>query len=121
MRVKQYREENSGWKFLYLLKIEPLDRIVEQDLDVILAIFRELIGEAEILPDQTFKVEMKKRNSPVSQHEFIERIAELLPNPVNLDCPDFILKLEMLGRYAGLAILTSDQVVNLSEGVRIPI
>jgi tRNA acetyltransferase TAN1 len=119
-RVKQFREQNPQWPFLYLLKMEPLDRIVELELDVILEIFHELIKEVPITPDQSFKVELKKRSSSISQHDFIKYIAELLPNPVNLENPDYILKVELLGRYAGLAILTADQVLSLSEGVRIP-
>ena len=120
-RVAQFRQDTPDWKFLYLLKIEPLDRMVEQEIDVILEIFADLVQEAQIPPDKKFKVEMKKRNSPTSQHGLIQQIAELLPNPVDLEHPDIILKVEMLGRYCGLAILTPDQVLSLSEGIRIPI
>ncbi len=120
-RVIQFQEKQPAWCFFYLLKMIPLDRIVESDLDVILEVFKGLILDAGLKPEQKFKVEVKDRDSKKSKNEIIERLADLLQNPVDLDNPDIILRVEFLGRYCGLSILTPEQILNLSEGITIQV
>ncbi|OLS12739.1 MAG: THUMP domain-containing protein [Promethearchaeota archaeon CR_4] len=120
-KVIHFKEQNPHWRFLYLLKIVPLDRIVERDVNVIVEIFNNLIQEANINPDLRFKVEVKERESKKVKSEIIEKLANLLRNPVDLDNPDIILRVEFLGRYCGISILTPEQVLSLSEGVMIKV
>ncbi len=120
-RVTQFKKQQPQWGFLYLLKIIPLDRIVERDLEVIVEVFKSLIQEATIKPALKFKVEVKERDSKKAKGELISKLADLLQNPVDLDNPDIILRVEFLGRYCGLSILTPEQVLSLSEGITIQI
>ncbi len=120
-RVSQFRKQQPQWCFLYLLKMIPLDRIVERDIDVIVEVFRSLIQDATIKPSLKFKVEVKERDSKKDKSEIISKLADLLQNPVDLDNPDIVLRVEFLGRYCGLSILTPEQILSLSEGVKIQI
>ena len=119
--VIHFKEQNPRWRFFYLLKMIPLDRIVERDIKVIVEVFRELILEANINPDLSFKVEVKERESKKAKFEIIEKLAGLLHNPVDLDNPDIMLRVEFLGRYCGLSILTPELILSLSEGVIIQV
>ncbi len=120
-RVTQLKNQKPQWGFLYLLKMIPLDRMVERDIEVIVEVFKNLIQEAAIKPALKFKVEVKERDSKKDKSELINRLADLLHNPVDLDNPDIILRVEYLGRYCGLSILTPVQILSLSEGVTIQI
>ncbi len=120
-RVTQFKKQQPQWCFFYLLKMIPLDRIVERDLEVIVEVFKSLIREATINPALRFKVEVKERDSKKIKSEIISKLADLLQNPVDLDNPDVILRVEFLGRYCGLSILTPEQILSLSEGVTLQI
>ncbi len=120
-RVTQFKKQQPHWCFFYILKMIPIDRIVERDLEVIVEVFKSLIQEAAIKPALKFKVEVKERDSKKDKNEMISRLADLLQNPVDLDNPDIILRVEFLGRYCGLSILTPEQILSLSEGVTIQI
>ena len=120
-KVIQFKQQHSYWQFFYLLKMIPLDRIVESELEVIVDVFRGLIHEAKFNPHVKFKIEVKERESKKLKSEIIIKLAELLQNPVDLDNPDIILRVEFLGRYCGLSILNPEQIVSLSEGVTIQV
>ncbi len=120
-RVVQFQIQRPQWRFLYLLKMIPIDRIVELDIEVILEVFVDLIREANINSKLKFKVEVKERELKKHKVELIGKLADLLHNPVDLDNPDIILRVEFLGRYCGLSILTPEQVLSLSEGVTIQV
>jgi tRNA acetyltransferase TAN1 len=63
-----------------------------------------------IAPDHTWRMTVEKRR--YTRHhriDIIRTLAELVPGRVDLEHPDRILRIDILGNYAGLAVLTAEE------------
>jgi len=78
--------------------IESMKRVVVQ--------LRGMIGEGE---KWRMTVE-KKRYTKHHKSEIISDLAELIDEKVDLKNPDKILRIEIIGKYAGMSILKSREV-----------
>jgi tRNA acetyltransferase TAN1 len=91
------------YEFRYALRILPIQRVVPTDLEEIRKAMAELatkIGENE-----TFRVTVEKRFTTLHTKDLIEAVAGDLNRKANLENPDKILLIEVLGALTGLALL----------------
>ncbi|MHA1597030.1 MAG: THUMP domain-containing protein, partial [Candidatus Asgardarchaeia archaeon] len=99
--------------FRYLLKLVPVEKVVKAELDEIKDATKEIIEK--IRKDESFKVNVRKRFSDISSRKLIEEVAELLDNPVNLDNPDKIINIEVIGEIAGISVLSPSDIVSIPK------
>jgi tRNA acetyltransferase TAN1 len=64
----------------------------------------------QIEENESFKIVVNKRRIHDERMEIIERLAKNIIRKVNLDEPDKIVRLEMIGKYTGISILKEDDV-----------
>ena len=91
------------YEFRYALRILPIEQVVQTDLEEIKKATVELakkIGENE-----TFRVTLEKRFTTLHTKDLIEAAAGDIKNQVNLEKPDKILLVEVLGALTGLSLL----------------
>lgn len=101
------------WDFRYMLKIKPLERVFRSSLDVLEETVKELsqkIGE-----DKTFRVTVNKRGSQLSTREIIERAAKHVNRKVDLNNPDYVVLIEVVGNLMGVSVITPDQIVSIKK------
>ncbi len=104
------------WEFKYTLKMVPIQKVVEASLD---AIDRVAITLAEgIAKEEKFRITVEKRHTDLSSKTIIDTIAKRIERTVNLDKPDKIILVEIIGEFAGLALIDSDDILSIEREKR---
>lgn len=88
----------------YTLKWIPVDTWSCSDLDSMKLAVKEL--KNKILPGEKWRITLEKRR--YTRHhsiEIIKELAELIDEKVDLEKPDKILRIDVIGKYAGFAVL----------------
>jgi tRNA acetyltransferase TAN1 len=97
------------YEFRYALRILPIVRVVPTDLEEIKKAAAELatkIGESE-----TFRVTIEKRFTTLHTKDLIEVAVGNIKNKANLENPDKILLIEVLGALTGLSLLKPSDIL----------
>jgi len=97
------------YQFRYALRIIPVEKVVRTDLEEIklaAALLATGIGENE-----TFRVSVEKRFTQLHARDFIEAVATGIQRKVNLENPDKILLVEVLGAMTGLSLIEESDVL----------
>lgn len=104
------REE--PWSVRYVLRIIPVQLVVPTILQKISEAAPQLTSE--MAPQETYRVNVSKRNSSISGTEIIHDVASAIPNPVSLDNPDRIIQIEIIGGITGMALLRPGDIFSLN-------
>ena len=97
------------YEFRYALRILPIEKVVPTDLAEIKRATEELasrIGELE-----TFRVTVEKRFTLLHSKDIIEAAAGDIKRKADLQNPDKILLIEVLGALTGLSLLKPNDVL----------
>jgi tRNA acetyltransferase TAN1 len=101
--------QERPYEFRYALRILPIERVVPTDLDEIKRVAMELaegIGENE-----SFRVTVEKRFTSLHSRDFIEAAAADIARKADLETPDKILLIEVLGGVTGMSFIKPDAVL----------
>ncbi len=101
--------KERSYEFRYALRILPIERVVPTDLDEIKRVTAELavrIGENE-----TFRVTVEKRFTKLHSKDFIEAAASDIKRKADLENPDRILLIEVLGALTGVSLLKPSDIL----------
>jgi len=98
------------WEFRYTLKVTPVQRVVQTDIEEIKRVSADLARE--ITAGETFRVSVEKRHTDVAGREIVEAIASGIDRKVNLEKPDRIVLVEVLGKLSGISILRPDDILS---------
>ena len=101
--------KENPWEFRYILKILPIEAVVETDLELIAKTALDL-AEKRINRDETYKIVVRKRLVTLTKEEVISKIAPKLDRKVNLTSPDKILLIEIIGEHTGVAVVDQQHV-----------
>jgi tRNA acetyltransferase TAN1 len=109
--IEKFREivKERPYEFRYALRILPIEKVVPTDLEEIKKASAELakkIGENE-----TFRVTIEKRFTNLHSKELIEAAVGETKNTANLENPDKILLIEVLGALTGLSLLKPNDML----------
>ncbi len=104
-------DDNSYLRFV--LKIIPIERVLETSLDDIIKTVQELMNR--IKEDESFRIRLKTRFSPFNSQELIVKVASYIDRKVDLTNPDKILMLQILGTVTGISILKPDDILYKAE------
>ena len=112
--IKEILKQDSDF-FQYILKIIPINFVAETNVDIIKSIidnnYRNFIKKQE-----TFMVQLKRRKNELIDHKnFIEKITQNIDNPVDLDNPDKIIRVEVLGNSSGIAFLRNTDILSFKK------
>jgi len=116
--VKKIKEMvlDEPWSVRYCLRIIPIQKIVESEIDEIEKAVSEI--SKQILDDETYRISIEKRNSDLSSKEIITKIANQIKNKVSLEFPDRIVLIEILGNKTGISILKKSDVLSIEKTKR---
>jgi tRNA acetyltransferase TAN1 len=108
---EQLREAQDRFKTLY--RVMPIQRLTDSVILDIAETAKELahvIGE-----DESFRVTLEKRRSNLRSREIIEAVAEGIDRRVDLEGPDWVVLVEMMGRHTGVSVVRPDEVLNVQK------
>ncbi|MEM3699310.1 MAG: THUMP domain-containing protein [Candidatus Bathyarchaeia archaeon] len=105
--------QERPYEFRYILRIIPIEKVVRTDLGEIQRVATELgskIGKSE-----TFRVTVEKRFTETSTRDIIEAAAANIEREVNLNNPDKILLVEVVGGLTGLSVIKPDEILAIMK------
>ncbi len=101
--------QEHPYKFRYALRIIPIEKVVPTNLDEIKHAASELA--AEIGENETFRVTVEKRFTSLHSKDFIEAAATGIDRKADLENPDKILLIEVVGGLTGMALIKPSDVL----------
>ena len=104
------------WLIRYCLRIIPIQSITETEMSTITKNVIEL--KDIIQQNDSYRITIEKRNTDMSSTEIITEIANMLPNKVSLNQPDWIVLIEILGDKTGISILKDSEIFSLDKAKR---
>lgn len=102
--------QDSPWEIRYLLRFLPIQRVVLTNLDLIKDTSLDLIIETITNKHQTIKIYIEKRHTNIKKMDIIDKIGPDLNLPVDLTDPQWILLIEIIGKYTGISVLKSNML-----------
>jgi len=104
---------SEPFKVRFILRIIPVNRVVDTKLDEVVRAVKELapaIGQGE-----TFRITIEARDSPYTDKELINALADAVDRKVNLDTPDKVVLLEIFGEYSGVSVISPHEIVSIQK------
>jgi len=109
--------QERPYEFRYALRIIPIEKVVRTDLDEIKCAAVELA--AKIGENETFRVTVEKRFTSVHSRDFVEAAAADIRRNADLENPDKILLIEVIGGLTGISLIKpSDILAVVKEKMR---
>ena len=101
--------QERPYEFRYALRIIPIEKVVPTEIDKIKSVATELA--ANIKENETFRVTVEKRFTTIHTRELIEAVATNIERKVNLENPDKILLIEVVGGLTGISLIQSEDIL----------
>jgi len=101
--------QERPYEFRYALRIIPVERAVPTDLDEVKRVAEELA--ANIGENETFRVTVEKRFTSLHSRDLIEAVATDIDRKVDLENPDKILLIEVVGGITGISLIKPSEVL----------
>ena len=99
------------YEFRFALRILPIERVVPTDLEEIKRVTQDLAGR--IGEHETFRVTVEKRFTTLHSKDIVEAAASLIQRKADLENPDHILLIEVLGALTGISLLEPSGVLSV--------
>jgi tRNA acetyltransferase TAN1 len=101
--------QERPYEFRYALRIIPVERVVSTDIDEVKRVASEL--SANIGENETFRVTVEKRFTSLHSRDLIEAVATGIDRKVDLENPDKILLIEVVGGLTGMSLIKPSDVL----------
>ena len=111
--IAQFAEvvKKTPWMIQEILKILPIDLVVESNMKAIKAASKEL---AKRLPKKAkFRVNLHRRNTDLDRKTLLREVATQFPGKVDLEDYEWICTVEILGPVTGLALLRKEEIITM--------
>jgi len=98
------------YEFRYTFRVIPVEKVVRTDLGEIARAVTELgskIGENE-----TFRVTVEKRFTTTQTRDIIEAAATNIERRVDLNNPDKIILIEVVGGFTGVSVVKPENILS---------
>jgi tRNA acetyltransferase TAN1 len=101
------------YEFRYALRILPVEKVVATELKAIGLAAAELavgIGVAE-----SFRITVEKRFTMLHARDIVEAVAMRIDRRVDLDNPDKVLLIEVVGKFTGISIIQPGLMLSIQK------
>lgn len=111
--VEKFRQilRERPYEFRYILRIIPIEKVIRTDLGEIQRMATEL--GAKIAPYESFRITVEKRFTETSTKDIIEAAASNIERKVDLNNPDKILLIEVVGGLTGLSVIRPNDILSV--------
>ena len=116
--VRKLREMvlDEPWSIRYCLRVIPIEETVSTSISEIETKIAEMSDK--VMPDETYRISIEKRNSDISGQEIISKVAKKFQNKVSLEFPDKVVLIEILENLTGISVLKKSDVLSLEKTKR---
>jgi tRNA acetyltransferase TAN1 len=105
------------WEFRYTLKVTPITGTVASDPQGIEE-FAVKLAEG-LRKDEKYRITVEKRRTSISGRALIEAIANRIDRKVDLDDPDKIVLVQILGEVTGVSVIPPDKILSVEREKRL--
>jgi len=112
--IKKIRSilDEDPYFFKYVLKLVPIQYVCNTELHLIKKIVKENY-KTYINENESFRIKLNRRdNKFIERDKLIDEVASIFTNPVDLENPDKILRIELLDTICGISFLESGDVIS---------
>jgi tRNA acetyltransferase TAN1 len=99
------------YELRYILRVIPVEKVVRTDLVEIERI--AILLSSKIGENETFRITVEKRFSGMSTQEIIQAAAENIERKVDLNKPDKILLIEVVGGLTGMSVIKPNEILSV--------
>ena len=117
--IEKFREilRQRPWEFRYTLRVIPIEEVVRTELEDIEKAVTEL--SSKIGENESFRITVEKRFSQISTKDVIETAAANIERRVDLENPDKIVLIEIVGKFTGVSVVKPNELFSvMKEGFR---
>lgn len=111
-KLREKLRENPD-HFKSLLRVIPVQRRVATDLEEIARTAADMASE--IGDDESFRVTLEKRRTHLRSRTIIDAVAEEIDRKVDLESPDWVVLVEIVGKVTGLSVIRPDGILNIQK------
>jgi tRNA acetyltransferase TAN1 len=113
--VEKLREvlHERPYEFRYTLRIMPIEKVIRTDLGEIQQVAAEF--GSKIAENETFRITVEKRFTTTSSHDIIASAAANIERKVDLNKPDKILLIEIVGGLTGISMIKPDEILSIMK------
>jgi len=113
--ITKFREilKERPYEFRYSLRIIPIEKVVKTRVEEIQKAAEELASK--IGENETFRITVEKRFTEISTRDVIEAAASKIERKVNLERPDKILLIEIIGGLTGISVIRPEDIISVSK------
>jgi len=97
----------------FIQRMIPVDIVVDTTLEQIKEAATQIAPQ--ILEGETFRIDITERESPTSRKELIDTIAGVVDRKVNLNSPDKVFNVEVLGEYTAMSVARPDEILSITK------
>lgn len=101
------------WEIKYVLKVVPIESLVPATIEDVAKATAGL--SKKISEGEKFRVTVEKRRSSLSSHEIIEAVAKNIDKKVDLENPNKIVLIEVVGQKVGLSLLEPEDILSVEK------
>lgn len=105
------------WEFRYTLKVTPLTGTVSSDPQKIEDYAVKLARSLK--RDEKYRITVEKRRTSISGRALIEAIARRINGKVDLEAPDKVLLIQIVGEVTGVSIIAPDKILSVEREKRL--
>lgn len=106
-RIRKMVEEDP-WKVRYVLRLIPIEKVVNTDLEEIRKAAIELASR--ISEGETYRITVEKRRSSMHSMDIISAVAPLIERKVSLEKQDWIVLIEVVGKETGISVIRPNSI-----------
>ncbi len=104
------RMEIEPWHNDVIKRMVPVDEVVDSDPSLIVAACSRLSSRFQPQQEEKFRVRIRRRGSNIERMELIDSIADLFDNSVDLEHPDFEVRVEIIRDVAGVCFIRKGEM-----------
>ena len=101
------------WLLNNVQRIMPIQRSVKTDLDSIGRAVKEL--SKNIPKGETFRITVERRHTNISGPEIIKETANHISRGVDLDNPDWIVLIQIVGSITGVSVIRPGAILSTTK------
>ncbi len=99
--------------FRNLLRIIPIQIITRTDLEDIAKTAQE--QASVIAPNDFYRITVEKRKTTLRSSQIIDAVASVIDNKVDLENPDWVVLVEVIGDYTGISVIPPLAILNVQK------
>ena len=108
---------DEPWLIRFCSRLIPIEKECESNLSTINNEIKNMISCIKM--EHSYRITIEKRDSQMKSKDIVTQIADLIPNKVSLEHPDWEIVIQVMGETTGLGILPKNSILSVNREKRL--